>query len=40
MTSSDTRAGRPAVGISNRPLAEERERQAKLPPRGQAGPLA
>jgi hypothetical protein len=28
-----------AVGISNRPLGEERREQALLPPRGQAGPV-
>lgn len=30
-------ANRRAAGISNRPLAEERESQASVPPRGQAG---
>jgi hypothetical protein len=34
-----SRAAR-AVGISNRPLGEERREQASLPPRGQAGPMA
>ncbi|MGH7265227.1 MAG: hypothetical protein ACREMB_10295 [Candidatus Rokuibacteriota bacterium] len=33
-----SRAAR-AVGISNRPLGEERREQASLPPRGQAGPI-